>query len=103
MKMSDVFDLPFTAGTEFQEIYDASGDPLPDFESVEKDKAVVQAINSHDALVDLSKELMDVLVDAASSPHKTHMGGVDIALNPHTADKIIAALNKAEELLKEQG
>lgn len=100
MKMSDVFDLPFTADTEFQSIYDASGLPLPDFESVEKDKAVVQAINSHDALVELSKELVEAVRELKSIALALCDDGYNYS---PVVNEATLLLNKAKELLKEQG
>lgn len=108
MKMSNVFDLPFTADAEFQSIYDASGEPLPDFESVEKDRAVVQAINSHDILVALNKELVEalehsygVIVNMMMAHNDNHLEDDKIHLDSlHLSHNLI---NKAKELLKEHG
>ena len=99
MKMSDVFDLPFTADAEFQSVCDASGEPLPDFESVEKDRAVVQAINSHDALVELNKEL----VEAVRELKRIALALCDDGYNySPIANEATRLLTKAKELLKEQ-
>ncbi len=57
MKMSNVFKVPFIyAGTHFE---DMNGNCLR-LDDFDKTQAAVQAINSHDALVELSKELIDV-------------------------------------------
>ena len=59
MKMSEEFDLPLRAEGDIyssgSEIYIGS------FESNDFDKAAVHAINNHDALVELNKELVKAL------------------------------------------
>lgn len=59
IRMSDVFSLPLDA--TYDNLQDANGYEVACFEITIQDEAAANAINSHDALVEQNKALMDAL------------------------------------------
>lgn len=106
MKMSDVLDLPLRV--DGVSLADKDGIQVSEwgFEGDTLNAAAVNAINSHDALVELSKELVDVLQHAnlgfSALLEQGSCGDMFTAV-ALTQDRIVLTLNKAKELLKEQG
>jgi len=85
MKMGDVFSLPI-------DIMRVLGN------SHKEDRAAVHAINNHDKLVEMNKELVEALELIIASPKKAHMGGVDVQLNAEASVKIAEVFKKAKAL-----
>jgi hypothetical protein len=59
MKMSEVFNLPLTS--DYDTVSDRSMRDLATFDTCREDEAAVHAINQHDALTQLNKELVEAL------------------------------------------
>ena len=59
MKMSDVFNLPLTS--DYDTVSDRNMTDLATFDTCREDEAAAHAINQHDALTQLNKELVEAL------------------------------------------
>ena len=101
MKMSDVFDLQLMHDSDLEYISNLSGDNLAAFNTLEQDRAAVHAINNHDKLVELNKELVEALelccgvIDAYGISEL----GIDLINSPSNGrKKVQGVLDKAKEL-----